>query len=58
MYSISCTQRKELTETTGQTTEIVYNMGAHLGSQMHLEILGDSNGTTIAHYRGRTIRIS
>ena len=57
-YSISCAQGKESTEITGQTTEdfdITWGLVRDL--KCILRFLVDSDGTTIASYRGRTIRI-
>ena len=49
---------KELTETTGQTAEFDITWGLVRDLKCILRFLVDSNGTTIASYRGRTIGIS
>ena len=57
-YSISCAQGKESTEITGRTAEdfnITWGLVRDL--KCILRFLVDSDGTTIASYRGGTIRI-
>ena len=57
-YSISCTQGKESTEITVRTVEnFDITWGLIRDLKCILTFLVDSDGTTIASYRGRTIRI-
>ena len=57
-YSISCKQGKESTKITGRTAEnFDITWGLIQDLKCILRFLVDSDGTTIARYRGRTIRI-